>query len=83
MSQSELHIQTPMCTRFFFVGIALPCNETIPTMAATNKLIDHKVKAIQPAEKVVKHSDGGGLYLHVTLAGAKLWRLAYRLECKQ
>ncbi len=52
-------------------------------MAATNKLTDHKVKAIKPGEKVTKHADGGGLYLHVTPAGAKLWRLAYRLEGKQ
>ena len=29
-----------------------------------------------------KHSDGGGLYLHVTAAG-KYWRLAYRLHGKQ
>ena len=29
-----------------------------------------------------KHSDGGGLYLHVKAAG-KYWRLAYRFEGKQ
>ncbi|MBD9400978.1 integrase arm-type DNA-binding domain-containing protein [Comamonas sp. CMM02] len=29
-----------------------------------------------------KHSDGGGLYLHVKAAG-KYWRLAYRFEVKQ
>lgn len=29
-----------------------------------------------------KHSDGGGLYLHVTAAG-KYWRLAYRMHGKQ
>lgn len=29
-----------------------------------------------------KHSDGGGLYLHITAAG-KYWRLAYRLHGKQ
>ncbi|PUE09036.1 hypothetical protein B9Z51_08890 [Limnohabitans sp. T6-5] len=52
-------------------------------MAATNKLTDHKVKAIKPAEKVTKHADGGGMYLHVTPAGAKLWRMAYRMDGKQ
>ena len=29
-----------------------------------------------------KHSDGGGMYLHVTAAG-KYWRLAYRMHGKQ
>lgn len=29
-----------------------------------------------------KHSDGGGLYLHVTAAG-KYWRMNYRLYGKQ
>lgn len=29
-----------------------------------------------------KHSDGGGLHLHVTEAG-KCWRLAYRFAGKQ
>jgi integrase len=29
-----------------------------------------------------KHSDGGGLYLHVTAAG-KYWRMAYRIHGKQ
>ena len=29
-----------------------------------------------------KHSDGGGLYLHVTAAG-KYWRMAYRMHGKQ
>ena len=33
--------------------------------------------------KVQKLSDGGGLYLHVTATGSKLWRLAYRFEGKQ
>lgn len=30
-----------------------------------------------------KHSDGKGLYLHITPAGAKLWRQAYRFGGKQ
>ena len=29
-----------------------------------------------------KHSNGGGLYLHVTAAG-KYWRMAYRMHGKQ
>ena len=35
------------------------------------------------AGKVQKLSDGGGLYLHVTATGSKLWRMAYRFEGKQ
>ena len=31
----------------------------------------------------MKLSDGGGLYLHVTATGSKLWRMAYRFEGKQ
>lgn len=33
--------------------------------------------------RVLKLSDGGGLYLHVSANGSKHWRLAYRFEGKQ
>ncbi len=33
--------------------------------------------------KVQKHSDGGGLFLYVTSAGKKSWRLAYRFAGRQ
>ena len=38
------------------------------------------MKATGKAQKI---SDGGGLYLHLSPAGGKLWRMAYRFEGKQ
>jgi hypothetical protein len=35
------------------------------------------------AEKPKKHSDGGGLFLLVSVNGSKLWRLSYRFDGKQ
>ena len=37
-----------------------------------------KVKNVKPAEKPIKLSDGGGLYLFVKPMGSKLWRMNYR-----
>ena len=47
-------------------------------------LTDTFVKNTKHSGKPVgdKHSDGGGLYLHVLAAG-KYWRMAYRLHGKQ
>jgi integrase len=42
-----------------------------------------QVKSIKARDKDFKISDGGGLYLHVTVNGAKYWRLAYRFNRKQ
>lgn len=47
------------------------------------KLTDTKLKALKPSGKVQKLSDGGGLYIHVSPAGGKLWRLFYRFDGKQ
>jgi len=47
------------------------------------KLTDAKLRAIKATGKIQKISDGAGLYIHVTPAGSKLWRLAYRHEGKQ
>ncbi|MEO8249313.1 MAG: Arm DNA-binding domain-containing protein, partial [Burkholderiales bacterium] len=48
-------------------------------------LTDVFVRNIKPSGKPAgdKHSDGGGLYLHVAAAGGKYWRLAYRHAGKQ
>jgi integrase len=46
-------------------------------------LTDAKVKAIRPAAKPLKVSDGGGLFLLVQPTGSKLWRMAYRFDHKQ
>ena len=46
-------------------------------------LTDLFLRTLKSADKVQKFSDGGGLYLHVTVAGGKFWRMAYRFEQKQ
>lgn len=46
-------------------------------------LTDLSVKGAKPKDKDYKLSDAGGLYLHITVAGGKLWRLAYRFDGKQ
>lgn len=47
------------------------------------KLTDAKLRALKPTGKTQKNSDGGGLYIHLSPAGGKLWRLFYRFDGKQ
>lgn len=47
------------------------------------KLSDIKCKSLKPREKPYKVSDGGGLYLEITPAGSKCWRMKYRLHGKE
>lgn len=49
----------------------------------TDKLTDTKCKSAKRRERAYKIFDGNSLYLFVTPAGAKVWRLAYRLNGKQ
>lgn len=46
-------------------------------------LNDAKVKAAKPKDKAYKLTDGGQLYLHVTTAGSKLFRMNYSFAGKQ
>ena len=46
-------------------------------------LTDAECRAAQPAAKLQKLTDGGGLQLWVQPSGARLWRLAYRFGGKQ
>ena len=46
-------------------------------------LTDAKIRALKPAVKPYKRSDGLGLILQVNPVGSKLWRLAYRFDGKQ
>lgn len=46
-------------------------------------LSDFSIRAIKPAEKIQKKSDGDGLQLWVMPLGSKLWRYAYRYNGKQ
>lgn len=52
-------------------------------MGARMALTDAAIRALRPAEKTRKVSDGEGLYIEVTPGGSKLWRIAYRLGGKQ
>ena len=47
------------------------------------KLSDVFLRGVKADGKVQKYSDGGGLYLHVSPTGGKLWRIAYRFDGKQ
>lgn len=46
-------------------------------------LTDTAIRTAKPAEKPVRMFDGGGLYLEVSPAGGKLWRLKYRFDGKE
>lgn len=46
-------------------------------------LTDLSVRNAKPGPKLQKLSDGRGLQLHITAAGSKLWRWAYRFDGKQ
>jgi len=49
----------------------------------TTPLTDTKIKTSKAKEKDYKLSDGGGLYLLVTKAGGKHWKLKYRFDNKE
>ena len=46
-------------------------------------LTDRQIKNAKPTAKPYKLTDGSGLYLQVTPAGGKLWRLKYRVGGKE
>lgn len=46
-------------------------------------LTDAAIKNTRPSFKPVRLFDGGGLYLEVSPAGGKLWRLKYRFDGKE
>jgi len=52
-------------------------------MRETRKLTERAVKALKPRPKPYKAADGEGLYVYVTPAGGKLWRLKYRFGGKE
>ena len=52
-------------------------------MRATRKLTERQVRTLKPREKPYKEADGEGLYLYITPAGGKLWRLKYRYGGKE
>ena len=46
-------------------------------------LTDTQLRQLKPREKPYKVADGGGLLIHVTPNGSKLWRLRYRFDGKE
>ena len=46
-------------------------------------LSDSAIRSAKPAEKPFRLYDVGGLYLEVSPAGGKLWRLKYRIAGKE
>ena len=46
-------------------------------------LTDVSIKNAKPGDKSVRLFDGGGLYLEISPAGGKLWRLKYRFEGRE
>ena len=48
-----------------------------------SKLTDTFLRSVKATGQVQKKSDGGGLYIHVSTTGGKLWRMAYSFDGKQ
>lgn len=48
----------------------------------TNKLSDHQCRTAKPGAKPRKIFDGNGMHLFVSPTGAKVWRVAYRVDGK-
>lgn len=46
-------------------------------------LTDAAIRNAKPADKPIKLFDGGGLFLHITPAGQRYWRLKYRFAGKE
>lgn len=46
-------------------------------------LTEKQIKAIQPAEKIRRYTDGRGLYLEVSPKGGRWWRFKYQFEGKE
>ena len=52
-------------------------------MRTTRKLTERQIKTLKPQDRPYKAADGDGLYVYVTPAGGKLWRLKYRFGGKE
>lgn len=48
----------------------------------TNTLSDHQCRTAKPTEKARKLFDGHGMFLYISPTGAKVWRVAYRVDGK-
>ena len=46
-------------------------------------LTDVAIRNAKPGTKAIKLADGGGMFLLITPAGGKLWRLKFRIDGKE
>jgi len=46
-------------------------------------LTDVAIRNAKPGAKATKLADGGGMFLLITPAGGKLWRLKYRVDGRE
>lgn len=46
-------------------------------------LTDTAIKNAKPSDKTARMFDGGGMYLEISPAGGKWWRLKYRYDGKE
>jgi hypothetical protein len=53
------------------------------TLAATDFLTESRIRSARPKARPYKLRDGGGLYLLVTPANARLWRLRYKVRGRE
>ena len=54
-----------------------------PDRLANMALTDVAIRNAKPGAKAIKLADGGGMFLLVTPAGGKLWRLKYRIDGRE
>ena len=52
-------------------------------MAATDFLTEARIRSAKPKGRSYKLRDGGGLFLLITPANARLWRLRYKLQGRE
>lgn len=52
-------------------------------MSAINKLSDKSIKALRPQKHTYKRGDGDKLWLYVTPAGSKIWRILWFVNKKE
>jgi len=62
-----------------FLGLSTPNDLVYTPMPLT----DTAIRNAKPADRQLKMFDGGGLFLLITPAGGKLWRLKYRIGGKE
>lgn len=68
-----------------FLGVFCQAENPIPPEHEETRMAisDLAVRSAKPGQKATRLFDGGGLYLEVTPAGGKLWRLKYRFDGKE